>query len=238
MKHIILSVLAFITLCLCVSASPKKFEVKKIDFNEIKNETMNPKSQYYYPKLMKSFMSNDTAMSFEDYRYLYYGYVFQEDYSPFRTSDFSNVIEPLYYKKEFTRADCDTIEKYAALSLDDNIFDLRQMKFYIFALKEKKKFARASIRQFRLNHLLAAILSSGNGSKENPWVVNSVEHEYNILNFLGFVATSHKEMDGNIDYITIDKTGKDDKTPEGYYFDISKVMEVANLKFPDRRKAN
>ena len=139
------------------------------------------------------------------------------------------MIESLYYMKEFARAECDTIEKYAELSLNDNIFDLQQMEFYIFALKQKKKYARAAIRQYRLNHIIAAILSSGNGTAENPWVVTSATHEYYILNKLGYVAVEHKSMPNNIDFIAVKK--KNEKSPEGFYFDASKIMEVADVKF-------
>lgn len=207
-----------------------KFEVKKVDFEKIREEISDPNSKYYYPKLMSSYLSNDTVLDFEGYRHLYYGYTFQEDYNPFRESEFSQEIEPLYYKKEFTRAECDSIEKFAEKTLNDNIFDFRQMNFYIFALREKKKLARASIRQYRLNHLVAAILSSGSGTKESPWVVISPNHEYDLLNFLGYVATDYKELDNKIDYITVNKVSK--KSPEGFYFDASRIFEVANEKFP------
>ena len=207
-----------------------KFDVKKVDFEKIREEISDPNSKYYYPKLMSSYLSNDTVLDFEGYRHLYYGYTFQEDYNPFRESEFSQEIEPLYYKKEFTRAECDSIEKFAEKTLNDNIFDFRQMNFYIFALREKKKLARASIRQYRLNHLVAAILSSGSGTKESPWVVISPNHEYDLLNFLGYVATDYKELDNKIDYITVNKVSK--KSPEGFYFDASRIFEVANEKFP------
>lgn len=211
-----------------------KFEVKKVDFAEIEAEIKNPESKYYYPKLMKSYLSNDTVLDFEGYRHLYYGYTFSEDYNPFRESEFSQAIEQLYFKKEFTRAECDSIEKYAEKTLNDNIFDFRQMNFCIFALREKKKLAKASIRQYRLNHLVAAILSSGSGTKESPWVVISPNHEYDLLNFLGYVATDYKELDNKLDYITVNKVSK--KSPDGFYFDASRIHEVAGKKFPPANK--
>ena len=233
MRHTIaLFLFIFISIQAFCQKAPK-FEVKKVDFDQIKEEIINPKSKYFYPKLMQSYLSNDTILGFEGYRHLYYGYTFQEDYNPFRESEFSQAIEPLYYKKEFTRAECDSIEKYAEKTLNDNIFDFRQMNFYIFALKEKKKLARASIRQYRLNHLAAAILSSGNGTKESPWVVISPNHEYDLLNFLGYVATGHKELDNNIDYISVNKTSK--KSPDGFYFDASRIFEVAKEKFAEAK---
>ena len=231
MKKFIFTILAAIITLMALPSLAQKLEVKSVDFDTIKAATQDSKSKFFFPKLMKAFESNDTTMTFEEYRYLYYGYVFQEDYNPFRESQYADMIESLYYNKEFTRSECDTIEKYAELSLDDNIFDLQQMEYFIFALKEKKKFARAAIRQYRLNHIIATILSSGNGTAENPWVVTSVSHEYYILNKLGYVATEHRTLPGCIDFIAVNP--KNDKSPEGFYFDASKILEVASVKFAE-----
>lgn len=249
MRYLIYTfVLAFICNFAVFAATPKKIEIKKVDFEEIKRVTQDStNSRTYYPRLMAAFLRNDSTllndtlpsgeikrgevMTIEDYRNLYYGYVFQEDYNPFRTSIFSDRLEYLYDKKEFTREESVLIKENARDALADNMFDLRQMSFFIYALKEIKKDNLARIYQFRLNHIVAAIMSSGQGTKEHPWVVTSVEHEYNILNFMGYVATSHEEVEGGIDYIVVNK--KDNKSPEGFYFDVSKIMEVADIKFPE-----
>jgi len=209
-----------------------KFAIKKVDFDHVREVITNPKNAYYYPKLMKAYTSySDTTMSIEAWRNFYYGYTFQEDYDPFRESVYSNKVEELYYKQPHSRAECDTIEHYAELSLNDNMFDMNQMNFYIYVLKEKKKHARAAMWQYRLDRLIAAIMSSGRGTKEEPWVVITPEHEYNIINFLGFVATDHETLDGGIDYIKGQPVAG--KSAEGFYFDISRMMQIAALKFPD-----
>ncbi len=212
-------------------SQPNKFAIKKVDFDHVREVTMNPNNAYFYPKLLKAYNSNDTTLSIEAWRNFYYGYTFQEDYNPFRESIYSNVVEQLYYKQPHSRAECDSIEKYAELSLNDNMFDMNQMNFYIYVLKEKKKHARAAVCQYRLDRLIAAIMSSGKGTKEEPWVVITPEHEYNIINFLGFVATEHETLDGGIDYIKVQPVAG--KSAEGFYFDISRMMQVADLKFPD-----
>ena len=212
-------------------SQPSKFAIKKVDFDHVRDVTFNPNNAYYYPKLLKAYNSNDTTLSIEGWRNFYYGYTFQEDYDPFRESVYSNVVEQLYYKQPHSRAECDSIEKYAELSLNDNMFDLNQMNFYIYVLKEKKKHARAAICQYRLDRLIAAIMSSGRGTKEEPWVVIAPEHEYNIINFLGFVATEHETMEGGIDYIKVQPVAG--KSAEGFYFDISRMLQIAALKFPD-----
>jgi len=208
-----------------------KLNVHKVDFNHVKSVIENPKSVYYYPKLLRAFFSNDTTAGIEAFRNLYYGYTFQEDYSPFRESVYGKKVEELYYKQPHTRAECDSIEKYAYLSLNDNLFDLNQMEFFIFALKEKKKYTRAAIRQYRLDRIIAAIMSSGKGTREDPWVVIAPEHEYNIVNFLGYQAIDHQELDGGLEYIKVKPVAG--KSAEGFYFDVSRMMEVAAMKYPD-----
>jgi len=238
-KHIIALVIAMVAVSSAMAQNqpipartdPSKFAIKKVDFDHIKEVTFNPNNAYYYPKLLKAYNSNDTTLSIEAWRNFYYGYTFQEDYNPFRESVYSNVVEQLYYKQPLSRADCDSIEKYAEKSLNDNMFDMNQMNFFIYVLKEKKKYARAAVRQYRLDRLIAAIMSSGRGTKEEPWVVIAPEHEYNIINFLGFVATDHETLDGGIDYIKVQPVAG--KSAEGFYFDISRMMQIAELKFPD-----
>ena len=205
--------------------------MERPDFNKIKAETLNPKSSRYYPTLIKKYMSADTSMTIEDYRYLYYGYAFQEDYNPYRASEYAKRIKPLYFKEKHTNAECDTIMKYAELSLEDNPFDLQQMTFFIIALKEKRKNARAAIWQYRLNHLVAAIVSSGNGTKDNPWVVTSTAHEYNILNFWNLVAIGHETEGENLDVLKVKPRKETD--PDTYYFDVTLVIDAYITKISD-----
>lgn len=207
----------------------RKVELKPVDFDRVKKVSQDPRSRYYFPRLEKLYRSNtDTTMNLEDFRNLYYGYMFQEDYNPYRESQYSNKVEQLYYKKPHLRAECDSIEKYARLSLDDNIFDFDQMQFYIYILKEKKKYASAAVRSNKLERLIAAIISSGKGTKEEPWVVICPAHEYNIVNFLGFVATNHQEVDGCLDYITVEH--KEGSKVQGFYFDIGHMLQEAKRK--------
>ncbi len=209
----------------------KKIKPEKPDMEAIKAEVNNPESKYFYPELMKRYEANETIMGLQDYRHLYLGYVFQEDYDPYRRSEFSKKIEEQYYKDKHTKAECDTIIKYAELSLKDNPFDLRQINFLIYALREKKKNNIANIWQYRLNHLLEAIISTGTGlDKENAWYVINPQHEYNIINFQGNIAVSQEFVPPYYDYISVNK--KNEKDPEGYFFNIKHIIEEYNRKFP------
>lgn len=234
MKLTRILILLLVTLtAAAVSAAPgdKKIKPVKPDMERIRQEVRDPKSRYYYPKLMAMYEANDTVMDLDDYRHLYLGYIFQEDYNPYRHSDFSKVAEEQYYKNKHTKAECDTIIKYAELSLKDDPFDLRQINFLIYALREKQKNNIANIWQYRLNHILEAIVSTGTGlDEENAWIVINPQHEYDIINFKGYVAESQQFAPPHYDYITI--KANDDKTPKGLYFNILYILQEYYRKHP------
>lgn len=73
----------------------RKIIVEKPDFDKISKATLDPKSEFYFPTLMRLFNRNDTSMSKEQYRNLYLGYLFQEDYDPYRTSPYNLVTDSL-----------------------------------------------------------------------------------------------------------------------------------------------
>ena len=158
MKRVVVSLTILLIIGIFKMSAVKEFKVGTPDFEKIKSETLNPNSPNYFPKLLALYQSNDTIMTLEQYRNLYYGYMFQEDYNPYRKSQFSEKIEDLYYKSKHTPAECDTIMKYAELSLADNPFDLRQMTFYIIALKRRKNLQRHPIGNISLINLLLQFL--------------------------------------------------------------------------------
>lgn len=237
MKKTVLSIfIAVIATALSVvsaaSAKDRKIKIEKPDMALIEQAVNNPDSKYYYPKLMARYERRDTMMQLEDYRHLYYGFMFQEDFDPYRRSEYSEKVDELYYRTEHSRAECDTIIKYAELSLKDTPFDLQQINFLIYALRVKKKNHLANIWQYRLNHILEAIVSSGTGiDKENAWYVINPRHEYNILNFKGYVADSQEFLPPYYDYITIERSN--DKDPAGFYFNIKNLLEEYYRKHPE-----
>lgn len=239
LRKAIIAIIVVIT-ALGASAASKTVAVKptavKPDMEKIKAEVLDPSSRYYYPKLMDTYEKNDTLMNLEDYRHLYLGSVFQEDYNPYRRSPFDSEIEQLYYKKNHTRAELDTIIDYAEQALLDDPFDLQQINFLIYALQNRGKVNRAKIWQFRLNHLLEAILSTGTGADaENAWIVIDPKHEYNILNFKNNLAEEASFVAPHYDYIKLRSDNADDKSPEGYYFNIRYILEEYYRKHPEEQ---
>ena len=230
LSAVTLAIAAIITFS---SATPaEKLRPTPPDMTQIAREVADPSSRFYYPNLMKRYEANETIMGLDEYRHLYLGYMFQEDYNPYRRSKYSQMVEEQYYKAKHTKAECDTIIKYAELSLSDNPFDLRQINFLIYALKEKQKFTKAKIWQYRLNHLVEAIVSTGTGlDQDNAWYVINPQHEYYIVNLLGRVAEGQNYVEPHYDYIRV--TQRNEKDAPGYYFNIRHILEEYMRKYPD-----
>ncbi|MCF0219771.1 MAG: DUF4919 domain-containing protein [Muribaculaceae bacterium] len=202
---------------------------EKPDMEQIKRETLDSRSQYYYPRLMEEFLRNDTLMKIDKYRRLYLGYVFQEDYTPYRSAD-----HPLSYMPEskVSREDCDSIIAVANTALADNPFDLQQIMLMINALRIKGKTNLAAIWQYKLNYIIMAIISTGSGhDKENAWYVIEPQHEYVLLNMLGYYVDSHSYEEPYYEYFTV--TDEKGRKKGGYYFNIKNMLEEYYRKHPE-----
>lgn len=217
----------------------RKITVEKPDLEDIKQKTLDPSSPYYFPKLMTKYNRNDTIMTNDEYRYFYLGYMFQEDYDPYRTSPYSGITDNLRMKKNHSKEEIDTIKKYAELSLRDNPFDLRQMSFLIHILKENRKDMSAKIWEYRLEHLLGAIKSTGTGENiENAWFVIYPVHEYDMVRLLGYEATDVDFIEPGYDYLTVrpeEETQRRlrDKAAEGFYFNVIVPQLQYEMKHPE-----
>ncbi len=223
--------------------SKRKIVVAKPDLEEIRRNTLDPASKFYFPKLKKKYEVNDTTMTPEEFRNFYLGYMFQEDYDPYRVSPYSAITDEFRNKPTHTKEEIDTITKYAQLALEDNPFDLRQMSFLVHVLKEKRKDMRAKIWEYRLEHLLGAIKSTGTGeSVENAWYVMYPAHEYDMVQLLGYEAVDAQFIDPGYDYLAVQPdetdTRKRDKSAKGFYFNVIVPQQQYELKHPEEMDSN
>lgn len=217
----------------------RKITVERPDLDEIKRLTLDPQSRFYFPKLMAKYNRNDTTMTNEEYRYFYLGYMFQEDYDPYRTSPYSGMTDELRLKATHSKEEIDTIRKYAELTLRDNPFDLRQMSFLVHVLKEKRKDMSAKIWEYRLEHLLGAIKSTGTGEDiENAWYVIYPMHEYDMVQLMGYEAVDADFIEPGFDFLTVEPDEETsrrlrDKVAKGFYFNVDVLRQQYELKHPE-----
>ena len=238
MKKLTLTLMLFLLTALGMQArkAVPHTTIGRPDLEAIQSATTNPESDMYYQSLLKKFMANDTSMTDEQFQYFYYGTLFQEDYDPYRKParpDMLAKVTPVYVKDKRSRAERQMMLDYALAVLEDNPVNLRQLVNRVYVYEQNGKYDLARIWQYKLNHLLLVIASSGNGTDaENARVVVYPEYEYDFLNLSGLTAVSQRFEAPHYDYIEVSPRKGGDGETTGYYFDISEMLHQYFLKHP------
>jgi hypothetical protein len=210
-------------------AFSQNIEFKKPDYKKIEKEISKEKSDYYYPKLLKKYMTSDTTMTLKEKRYLYYGYSFQDSYSPYGHSDFNDSLRMVLNKGKHNNEELLKIIELSDSVLVENLFDLRAINYQLYAydkLGEKIEFDK-KINQMRI--IVDALLSSGDGlKKKTAFYVIYISHEYDLLNILGFEFGGEQSLIEHYDYL---KVAKNSQNIKGFYFDISPCLNSMNDMF-------
>ena len=152
----------------------EKITPKTPDLEQIRADVSNPSSPYYYPKLFARYQQNETVMNLEDYRHLYYGALFQEDFNPYRHSEASTKNDGLYYKNNHTRAELDSIIYYAEEVLADDPFNLSQMNYLIYALPAGAISRRAAAATMSTRGMSSTpAMNTISSTSRTPWPATS-----------------------------------------------------------------
>ena len=123
---------------------------------------------------------------------------------------------------------------YAMEALADNPLNLRQLTNRIFVYEQNGKNDLARIWQYKLNHLLLVIASSGNGSDpDNAWIVVYPQDEYDFLNLSGITVKEAKFEAPYFDYVVVNP--RTASSPTGYYFNINELLRQYYAKHPSER---
>lgn len=207
-----------------------------LDFDDIKAKTTNNASKFYYPTLLAKFMSNDTSMTAEDYRYFYYGTLFTEDFNPYRPNPYEKdvaALEPVYLKREhLTRAEKKEVERIARLSLANNPLDLRQMMYMTYVYESNRKYNLAKIWRNKLSNILLTISHSGTGvDSKHARIVVYPRHEFDLYNLSAKpVPVENQEfVPPYYEKITVKQAGKD----TDFYFNLKPLLDQYYLKHPE-----
>jgi hypothetical protein len=221
--------LVIIILLVSMTISSQNIKFKKPNYKKIKKEISKEKSDYYYPKLLKKYLTSDTTMTLKEKRYLYYGYSFQALYSPYGYSDFKDSLKTILNKKKYNDEDLSKIIEFSDSVLVENPFDLKVINYQLYAydkLGQKIEFDK-KINQVRI--IIDALLSSGDGlKKKTAFYVIYIPHEYALLNILGFEFGGMQKLIEHYDYLTVEKNSQE---IEGFYFDISPCLNSLNNMF-------
>lgn len=205
-------------------------EVVAPNYREIRTSIQNSKSPNYYPMLMKRYLENDTTLTLEQYRCLYYGFTLQEDFVPYHKEN-----EKLYeIRRELVKTNgsistCTEAIKVALSALEDDPFDLLAISTLSFSYLELKDTVSYTLWNNKQDALLDAIVSSGDGNDVDDAIhVINLEHEYEVLNRLGFLIESDSLCNDNVEYLRVQPNADDVR---GVYFNFGACRQAYLKKY-------
>ncbi len=219
MKHVMICFMLTLFVCGTYAQAPV---AEAPDYQSIKSEIADTASDYYYPRLLERYESFDSTLTITDYRHLYYGYIFQENYDPDWKSRDEKKIQKFFRGAKEDESKLDKVVELVCKSLKENPFDLRTMQFLCFLYHQKGDIEMGKKASHRFISIIGAILSSGDGeSCETAYHVISPRHEFNILKIFQFESAAQKNVNG-CNYLEL-KENK--RGMEGIYFKVPSLNE-------------
>ncbi|MCR6639552.1 MAG: DUF4919 domain-containing protein [Sporocytophaga sp.] len=203
-------------ICLLLLFGVLSIQGQQIDIKDIERAVKNPESRFFYPLLLKRFNSLDTTLKKEDFKYLYYGFAFRENYFPFEMDDLEKRLKDLNYAKQFDNV-IDLADSIYH-SVPTNLTVLFEKSYALRSLAKKEEV----IARSKYNVLLKAVLSSGDGkSPETAYQVIFFGDEIEVLSALGFKIIERQTILKDNRFFDVWILGKNKQKLEKLYFDVT-----------------
>lgn len=205
-------------------------EIEEPDYKLIRQSISNSRSPNYYPNLMRRYMENDTTLTLEQYRDLYYGFSFQEDFVPYK----GHKKQLIDARRRFTNSKGDgnlapEMIRIAKASLDDNPFDIPAINIIAVSYLQIGDTVQYNVWDIKQKGILDAILSSGDGTEpSSAFHVIDIEHEYEVLNRLGLQVESDSLINDQVEYLKVKENAENE---QGFYFNFGRCRENYRTKY-------
>jgi len=161
-------------------------EIRPIKFKKLKKEIRKQRSPFYYPALFQRYLDLDTSLTSEDFRYLYYGFTFQDAYAPYGIPALQDSLISYLSRQELFRAEYEVAARIGGKLLQESPFRLRETFITAVAYEMAGNGKMSSIYFNFFEKQVDAIMSSGDGLSANTaFVVIYIRDEYEILEVLG-----------------------------------------------------
>jgi hypothetical protein len=203
-----------------------KIEVDGIPLSIIKDMTTDKSSVYFFDKLIKRYLVNDTTLKQIDYTMLYYGYVFQPQYNPYKHKSLEDSLATITEKKDGYNA-----IKVANMVLSENPFSLVANVEKAYTAHAFKKPDYALVNLYRYNKIVETILASGKGdSYENPLVVTSPNDANVFMTRYNLIVISKTLNGENSRWYDVYLVKNKDNKEYPIYFDITLARTIGMEK--------
>ncbi|MCK5078317.1 MAG: DUF4919 domain-containing protein [Bacteroidales bacterium] len=200
-------------------------EIRPIKFKKLKKEIRKQRSPFYYPVLFQRYLDLDTSLTSEDFRYLYYGFTFQDAYSPYGIPALQDSLISYLSRQELLRAEYQVAARIGGLLLRESPFRLRETFITAVAYEMAGDGKMSSIYFDFFEKQVDAIMSSGDGLSTNTaFVVIYIRDEYEMLEVLGFkFGGGQALLAGDYDKLELEENPYG---VEALYFNVSRLFAV------------
>lgn len=187
----------------------------KPDYEDIKKQTLDSNSSFYYAKLFKKF-SNGQQMTSDEKRYLYFGTIFQEGYDKEYTSDLLNEIAVITNKANPSDEDFDNLLDYSEKILEENPFNLEALNYATYVYRKKGMELQNQLAMIKFNIIVDAIFSAGDGiTEKNAFHVIHNRDKIFLPKIIGYAAENGSDSESNYIKLKANKKGI-----EGFWYYI------------------
>ena len=192
---------------------------EKPDYDRIKLNIENKKSNFYYAKLWDRYQQGDSTMTIEEKRHLYYGYVFNKNYSPYLSAHDANKVNAILNKEKPTEKEWKELVSLLNISLSVEPFHCRFLYYQSVAYNALNKSVEADKNMIKIWSIIDALSSTGYGlTKETAMHVIAVSSEYDYLFFNDLSMRTQSLVNGGYDVLYLNPN---DDGIEEMWFDVN-----------------
>lgn len=219
MKRFLLFLLALMPL-LAMAKTPVE--------QDIIDRITDPRSPYYYMKLMMRYTNGALDLTDDDYHYLYYGFAYQDAYKPLDTNvdkeemlSLMKGMDPDNVERE--RLDQLLIRANAARMRDP--FSPQILNVLTFVHQTLGNDGEAQRWATHLNGVIRTILSSGDGlTIKSPRHILMFDHALDAMAAEGLAAGDARVVSRTVEFVPLMSTQViDGKKRKGLYFNFERI---------------
>ncbi|MDL2231557.1 DUF4919 domain-containing protein [Porphyromonadaceae bacterium OttesenSCG-928-L07] len=201
----------------------------KPDYAQIKSNIEDKQSNLHYAKLWDKYQNGDSTMTLEEKRHLYYGYVFNKNYSPYGSSSGNHEkINTILDKKNPTQKEWKKLVSLLNSALKEEPFHIRYLFYQRLAYISLDKEIEAEQNRHKIWCISDALNSTGHGlTKEGAVHVIAVPSEYDYLFLNNVSMKSQALVKGGYDVLYLHPN---EEGLEEMWFDVSQSLNHL-LKF-------
>lgn len=221
----------FLFLLLAVSSlSVKAQEIEEPDYQKIHQAISNSRSSNYYPALMRRYCENDTTLTLEQYRNLYFGYTMQEDFVPYKAPKKQvNDARRRFIQSKGESTLAPEMIRIAQAALDDNPFDIPAINIIAVSYLQIGDTVQYNVWDIKQKGIIDAIISTGDGeTPESAFHVIDLEHEYEVLQRLGLTVEADSIVSDKIEYLKVRENAENER---GFFFNFGACRDIYKKKY-------